>query len=45
MQVVDKKNAEKRILFYASGMYTRSITAGKDYSDLKKMYSYFNYRL
>ena len=36
MQVVDKKNTEKRILFYASGMYTRTITAGKDYSDLKK---------
>ena len=36
MQVVDKKNVEKRILFYASGMYTRTITAGKDYSDLKK---------
>ena len=36
MQVVDKKNIEKRILFYCSKMYAQSITAGKDYLKLEK---------
>ena len=36
MQVVDKKNIEKRILFYCSKMYAQSITAGTDYIDLEK---------
>ena len=36
MQVVDKKNIEKRILFYCSKMYVQSIKAGKDYMDLEK---------
>lgn len=36
MQVVDKKNAEKRILFYASRMMNKSITPGKDYSSIEK---------
>ena len=36
MQVVDKKNIEKRILFYCSKMYVQSITSGKDYLNLEK---------
>ena len=36
MQVVDKKNIEKRILFYWSKMYTSSIKEGDDYEDLEK---------
>ena len=36
MQVVDKKNIEKRILFYCSKMYVQSIKAGTDYIDLEK---------
>ncbi len=36
MQVVDKKNIEKRILFYCSKMYVQSIQAGKDYIKLQK---------
>ena len=36
MQVVDKKNIEKRILFYCSKMYAQSITVGTDYIDLEK---------
>lgn len=36
MQLVDKKNIEKRILFYWSKMYSSSIKAGKDYEDLEK---------
>lgn len=36
MQVVDKNNIEKRILFYWSKMYSSSIKAGKDYSTLEK---------
>ena len=36
LQVVDKKNIEKRILFYCSKMYAQSITAGTDYIDLEK---------
>ena len=36
MQVVDKKNIEKRILFYWSKMYTMSIESGDDYEKLEK---------
>ena len=36
MQVVDKKNVEKRILFYWSKMYTTSIGSGDDYDKLEK---------
>ena len=36
MQVVDKKNIEKRILFYCSKMYVQSIKAGKNYLKLEK---------
>ena len=36
MQVVDKKNIEKRILYYWSKMYSKSITSGKDYDSLEK---------
>lgn len=36
MQVVDKKNIEKRILFYCSKMYVRSIKTGKNYLKLEK---------
>lgn len=36
MQVVDRENIEKRMLFYWSKMYSRSIKAGKDYLELEK---------
>ena len=36
MQVVDKKNIEKRILFYWSKTYNKSIKAGDDYDKLEK---------
>lgn len=36
MQVVDKKNIEKRILFYWSKMYSKSISVGDDYKKLGK---------
>ncbi len=36
MQVVDKDNIEKRLLFYLSKMYTGNLTQGTDYSKLKK---------
>ena len=36
MQVVDKDNIEKRMLFYWSKMYSRSIKAGTDYLELEK---------
>ena len=36
MQLVDKKNIEKRILFYWSKMYSSSIKAGEDYDNLEK---------
>ena len=36
MQVVDKKNIEKRILYYWSKMYDRGIVEGRNYKDLKK---------
>lgn len=35
LQVVDKKNIEKRILFYWSKMYCKSIKSGKDYDTLE----------
>ena len=36
MQIVDRKNIEKRILFYWSKMYTSSIQQGQDYETLEK---------
>ena len=36
MQVVDRKDIEKRILFYWSKMYISGITQGYDYDQLKK---------
>ena len=36
MQIVNKKNIEKRILFYCSKMYVQSIKSGKDYLELEK---------
>ena len=36
MQVVDRKNIEKRILFYWSKMYNMSIKEGEDYNTLEK---------
>lgn len=36
MQVVDRKNIEKRILFYWSKMYNISIKSGEDYEKLEK---------
>ena len=36
MQIVDKKNIEKRLLFYWSKMYTSSIKEGMDYEKLEK---------
>lgn len=36
MQIVDKKNVEKRIMYYWSLLYTKQINAGDDYSKLNK---------
>ena len=36
MQIINKKNIEKRILFYCSKMYVESIKSGKDYLELEK---------
>ena len=36
MQVVDRKNVEKRILFYLSKMYTKTIVSEQDYDSLEK---------
>ena len=36
MQVTDHKNIEKRILFYLSKMYTKTIKKSQDYSSLEK---------
>ena len=36
IQVVDKKNIEKRILYYWSKMYNKSISSGEDYGKLEK---------
>lgn len=47
MQVVDKKNIEKRILFYWSKLYYSSIKSGENYKDLKKtiVILFVNYNL
>ena len=36
MQIVDRKNIEKRLAFYWGKMYTQSIKEGKDYDKLEK---------
>ena len=36
MQILDRKNIEKRILFYWSKMYTSSLKSSMDYSELQK---------
>ena len=36
MQVTDHKNIEKRILFYLSKMYTKTIKKSQDYNSLEK---------
>lgn len=36
MQIVDKKNIEKRILYYWSKMYTKTIKSGDNYNELEK---------
>lgn len=36
MQLVSQENMEERILFYWSKMYTKELTKGNDYSQLKK---------
>ena len=36
MQIIDKKNIEKRILFYWSKLYNSSIKSGEDYNQLEK---------
>ena len=36
MQVVDKNDIERRLLFYWSRLFSKSIKAGKDYSKLEK---------
>ena len=36
MQVVDRKNIEKRILFYWSKMYVQTLKVGEDYESLKR---------
>ena len=36
MQILDRKNIEKRVLFYWSKMYTSSIKSSMDYSELQK---------
>ena len=36
MQIVDRKNIEKRILYYWSKMYTSSIKTGYDFDSLEK---------
>ena len=36
LQVVDRKNIEKRVLFYWSKMYNGSIKSGQDYNKLEK---------
>ena len=39
MQIIDKKNSEKRILFYCSKLFIKSLKSGKDYNSLKKTIS------
>lgn len=36
MQVVDRNNIEKRMMFYWSKMFSRSVKSGNDYSELEK---------
>jgi predicted transposase/invertase (TIGR01784 family) len=36
MQIVDRKNIEKRILYYWSKMYTSTIKVGEDFDKLEK---------
>ena len=36
MQIIDRKDIEKRILFYWSKLYASTIKAGNNYSDLQK---------
>ena len=36
MQICDKKNIEKRLLFYWSKMYAQGIKQGQDYEELKR---------
>lgn len=36
MQICDKKNIEKRLLFYWSKMYSQGIKQGQDYDELKR---------
>ena len=36
MQVVDKNDIERRLLFYWSRLFSKSIKAGKDYLKLEK---------
>ena len=37
MQIVDRKNVEKRILYYWSKLYSMNLKAGKDYENLEKV--------
>ena len=39
MQVVDRKDIEKRLLFYWSKIFSKSIKAGQEYSSLEKVIS------
>ncbi len=37
MQIVDRKNIEKRILYYWSKLYSMNLKSGKDYEELEKV--------
>ena len=37
MQIVDRKNIEKRILYYWSKLYSMNLKVGKDYENLEKV--------
>ena len=39
MQIIDKKNSAKRILFYCAKLFIKSLKSGKDYNSLKKTIS------
>ena len=39
MQIIDKKNSAKRILFYCAKLFIRSLKSGKNYNSLKKTIS------
>ncbi len=39
MQIIDKKNSAKTILFYCSKLFIKSLKSGKDYNSLKKTIS------